>query len=590
MNKDRFEIAIKGYSERLSLCLDLHGYDPDVSTELIAAQNIITILDRKKESVDMQRMFPPEKDIDHVVELYGDMVPTWEDVAAHDNDTFSMTIAAAKGSPIYNRAENDRLRAAEEKSNEDSLIDIFTNAEQTEAGNADLFTSQHVGEYLYNKSLGWLVWNGKKWAEGDGVDAYVKSEASAFTRDMYNAASSRQAWELENTGEVSKSSKARMQHAIRSRSKKGIDAIVGLNENNLYRAANTFDADPNVLNTPAGIVDLCTGDVRPHDREAYCTKITKATPSDKGRAKWGDFVNLICCDDPEMVCYLQEVIGSTLFGRVVTEGLYIAVGDGFNGKSTFFNALRAVLGDYAGTLDSDVLTSTNQSKDAKLSTVRGKRLMICGELQEGAALSENFVKKITSTDNIQIKALYKNPEEITPTHSIMLHTNNLPRINTTDMGTWRRIHLIPFNAKMPQGRATIRDYADRLVADCGGAILQWAIEGAISASQQGFNIDEPAAVSELLDRYRAGQDQVNNFVTEMCVTDPTQEEGAKTLYEAYRAYCMTIGETAKTAAIFKSDMRRLGYRHYVSNTGNKWLGIRLNPAKIAIDSEIAENP
>lgn len=479
----------------------------------------------------------------------------------------------------------EALRTAEEKSNEDSPIDIFANAEQTEAGNADLFAAEHQGEYLYNNSLGWLVWNGKKWAEGDGMDAFVKSEASTFTKMMYNAASDRQGWELDTTGEVSKASKARMQHAIRSRSNKGIDAIVSLNKANLYRPASLFDADPNTLNTPAGIIDLRTGDVSPHDREAYCTKITKAAPSNEGMKEWFDFVKLVCCDDEDMMCYLQEVIGSTLFGRVVTEGLYITIGDGFNGKSTFFNAIRAALGDYAGTLDSDVLTSTNTSKDAKVATVRGKRLMICGELREGASLSENFVKQITSTDNIQINRKYKDPEEIKPTHSICLHTNNLPRVNTTDQGTWRRIHLIPFNAKMPSGSKTIRDYADRLAERCGGAILQWAIDGAISAYGQGFNIDEPAAVTELLERYRAAQDQVNNFIIERCCREPLAEEKAGKLYDAYRAWCMTIGEAAKPSATFKGEMKRLGFREKSTNTGNVWMNIMLNPAKVIIDRD-----
>lgn len=477
----------------------------------------------------------------------------------------------------------EALRAAEGKSNEDSPVDVFENAEQTEAGNAELFAAEHQGEYLYNNALGWLVWNGQKWSEGDGVDAFVKSEAIDFTRRMYYAASTRQTWELDQTGEVSKASKARMTHAIRSRSNKGVDAIVALNKAGLYKPASFFDADPNTLNTPAGIIDLRTGKVSPHDREAYCTKITKAAPSDEGKKEWTDFVNLVCCDDPDMVCYLQEVIGSTLFGRVVTEGLYIAIGNGFNGKSTFFNAVRAVLGDYAGTLDSDVLTNTGASKDAKVATVRGKRLMVCGELREGATLSENFVKQITSTDNIQINRKYKDPEEIRPTHSICLHTNNLPGVNTTDEGTWRRIHLIPFNAEMPRGSKTIKDYADQLAARCGGYILQWAIDGAISAAAQGFNIDEPAAVTDLLQRYRAGQDQVQNFLNEMCVRDPLAEEKAGKLYDAYRAWCMSIGEAARTNSVFGQEMNRLGFRLRRSNTGNYWMHVSLNPAKVQVE-------
>ena len=546
--------------------------------------NVDALQERDAIDIILSHYITHTHDVDLIDDRFGDMVSTWE-TACKDE---AALLAAVEGAPVFNRLINEPLKPSEEKINEDSPVDDIFNVEQTEAGNADLFSDEHTGEYLYNDSLGWLIWIGQKWADGDGMDALVKDKAAIFTREMLVEVTRRQMEAASATGEVPDALAKLLRHATRSRTDKSINAIVSLTKARLYKTAKTFDADPNIINTPAGIVDLRTGDIKPHDREAYCTKITKAAPSDEGREEWASFVNLVCCNDPDMVCYLQEAIGGTLFGRVVTEGLYIAVGDGFNGKSTFFNAIRIVLGDYAGTLDSDVLTSSKESKDPKLSRVRGKRLMICGELQEGVALSESFVKKITSTDNIQIKALYKNPEEIKPTHSICLHTNHLPRINSTDDGTWRRVHVLPFSAKMPTGKKTIRDYGEQLAARCGGAILQWAIDGAVSAYAQGFNINEPAAVTELLERYRSGQDQVQNFLNEYCITDPTAEESAGKLYTAYMAYCMQIGERAKRKDMFNADMKRLGYRQRVtggSHHANKWQGLILNPAKAILDGD-----
>ena len=472
----------------------------------------------------------------------------------------------------------EAVRAAEENSNEDSPVALF-NAEFTEAGNADRFGLEHAGEYLYNNSLGWLVWNGQKWAEGDGMNEYVRDQANDFTRLMLSDALRLAAGNVDSTGRVPRDIDELMKHARRSRNRKSIDAIVSLTQAHLYKPASVFDADPNILNTPAGIVDLRTGDTKPHDREAYCTKITKAAPSEKGMEEWVRFVKLICCDDPDLVCYLQEVTGAALFGRVVTEGLYIAVGDGFNGKSTFYNAVRLTLGDYADTLDSGVLTDDRNNKDAKLATVRGKRLMVCGEIREGAAMSESFIKQITSTDHIQIKMLYKNPEEIRPTHTICLHTNHLPKIRSMDNGIWRRVHPIPFNATMPKGRDTIKNYAEQLAARCGGAILQWAIDGAIYCAANSFNIEEPAAVAELRERYKAGQDRVRSFLAEYCIEDATTQEGAGRLYQAYKAYCLTIDEKAKHIEDFKADMRRLGYRWTKDASGAHWQGLCLDPSR-----------
>lgn len=452
--------------------------------------------------------------------------------------------------------------------------------EYTEAGNADRFILENKGHLLYNKALGWLAWNGQKWAEGDGLDAFVKNEVNDFTRKMLIDAT-RQAYEAAAiTGEVPESVNRAIKNATSCRKDAPMNSILSLTKAALYKRAKEFDTDPDILNTPGGIVNLRTGDITPHDKEAYCTKITKYAPSDEGRQEWGQFVNMVCCDDPDMASYLQQVIGCSLFGSVLTEGLYIASGSGWNGKSTFFNAIRTVLGDYAGTIDSAILTTSAQGKDAKAATLRGKRLIVCGELQEGATLSESTVKQITSTDNIQINKKFKDPEEITPSHSICLHTNNLPKITATDQGTWRRIHLMPFNATMPKGSKNKVNYADQLAARCGGAILQWAIEGALYCAANGFQIEEPAAVQDQLKRYRAGQNQVENFLTELCIVDPNSEVGAGELYTMYKAYCMQTGERAKRAEAFNTDMERLGFhKRAASGHTNKWQGLMINPSK-----------
>ena len=48
-------------------------------------------------------------------------------------------------------------------------------------------------------------------------------------------------------------------------------------------------------------------------------------------------------------------------GKVYEERLFIALGSGGNGKSTFFNALQEVLGDYACTIRSELLVASNDS-------------------------------------------------------------------------------------------------------------------------------------------------------------------------------------------------------------------------------------
>ena len=128
------------------------------------------------------------------------------------------------------------------------------------------------------------------------------------------------------------------------------------------------------------------------------------------------------------------------------EGIVIACGGGRNGKSTTFNAIGDVLGDYSGTIDIKTLTTDRANKGASLATLRGKRLVITGELEGHQRLSVATLKQVASTDKLTIEEKYKQPEDVKQTHTLLLFTNHLPRVGSTDDDTWRRLIAVPFNA------------------------------------------------------------------------------------------------------------------------------------------------
>ena len=142
----------------------------------------------------------------------------------------------------------------------------------------------------------------------------------------------------------------------------------------MVRPGNSMDADPLELNTQAGIINLVTGAFRPNQQEAYCTKVTAFSRNDKGKDIWDSFLDTITCENSSLKGFLQMVVGMSLFGKVYQEGVTFAVGTGKNGKSTFFNTVAAVMGDYAGYIDIDVITTKNSNDKAALATLRGKRL------------------------------------------------------------------------------------------------------------------------------------------------------------------------------------------------------------------------
>ena len=137
------------------------------------------------------------------------------------------------------------------------------------------------------------------------------------------------------------------------------------------------------------------------------------------------------------------VAGMALIGAVYQEGILIAYGGGRNGKSTFFNSLGEVLGDYSGSMDIRTLTTEKANRGA---TLRGKRLVITGELEEHRRLSVSVLKQLGSTDKLNIEEKYRQPESVRQSHTLVLLTNHWPRVGSTDNGTWRRLTVVPFQA------------------------------------------------------------------------------------------------------------------------------------------------
>ena len=462
----------------------------------------------------------------------------------------------------------------------------------SDSGNAETFRVVNEGRLLFTDALGWLVWNGQRWERNDHQALTLATELSsamlADAQKEYRAALVGLAEakadevgpkELEQATSRAASAKAYLTHAKQTRSAGRLKSMLELAKPTFVVKADTLDANPADLNTPAGIVDLTTGKLRPHDRAAQCSQITTAYPGEQGAQMWADFLDTITQEDGGLRGFLQLVAGMALYGKVYHEGLILAYGAGRNGKSTFFNVLAAVLGDYAGTIDIDTFTTDRQNRGASLATLRGKRLVIAGELEEGKRLSVATVKKVCSTDRITIEEKYKQPETIIPSHSLCLFTNHLPRVGSTDPGTWRRLIVVPFRATIPT-QETRSNYGDTLVQQAGPSILAWAIEGAVNFARNGYQLQTPDVVEEVTESYRGQEDWLSNFITECCTMGADRRTGAAELYQEYRAWAQRSGDYVRRLPDFNTAMEAAGFHKIAPGNRKTWVGLSLSTTPI----------
>ena len=467
-------------------------------------------------------------------------------------------------------------------------------ADYSDAANADVFAAVHANDLIYTDALGWLWWNGKRWERDDHKatawalelsekmlqEAKEENRAALLqvadaTAKHAETGSEEDADALEKAKADATRAKAYLTHAKNSRNAVRIKNMLELSKPGLVIKADKLDANPFDLNTPAGIVDLTSGRLRPHERAAYCSQITQTGPDNRGMEMWSDFLDTITCGDGSIRGFLQLVAGMSLIGAVYQEGIIIAYGGGRNGKSTYFNALGAVLGDYTGSIDIKVITTDRANKGASLATLRGRRLVITGELEEHQRLSVATLKQLASTDRLVIEEKFKQPETVKQTHTLVLFTNHLPRVGSTDNGTWRRLIVVPFNATIPAGTG-IQNYADVLAKEAGGAILTWAIEGAVNFVRNGFRLDIPEVVEEATEAYRARENWLDSFINERCIREPNARVGAADLYREYREWAESTGDYVRRLNDFTATMEAAGY-HKITPKGKKvWEGLRLD--------------
>lgn len=364
---------------------------------------------------------------------------------------------------------------------------------------------------------------------------------------------------------------------MKHRDFRSIQSTVNAARTMTYIQVTDIDKDGFILNTPGLTIDLRKPISEGHTPrpEDLIMKQTAVAPGDKGEQLWQDALELFFCGDTELIEYVQRIVGMAVIGEVFMESLIIAYGDGRNGKSTFWNTLSAVLGSYSGAISAEALTfGCRHNARPEMAELKGKRLVIAAELEDGMRLNTAMVKKLCSTDEIPAERKYKDPFKFHPSHTLVLYTNHLPRVGVSDAGTWRRLIVIPFDAKI-EGNSDIKNYSRYLVEEAGPAVMKWIIEGAKKAIADDFHFKMPKVVSDAIAKYRSDNDWLGEFLDECCETGPSFNQASGELYQEYRNYCQARGEFARSTTDFYAALEAAGFEKKRSKSVRCIVGLRL---------------
>lgn len=472
--------------------------------------------------------------------------------------------------------------------------------EYSDIGQAEVLVREYQDKLRYSPSTKYLVYSNGCWEESDlkaqGLSQELTTrqieEADILLKEAWNemkengasnlleSLTPKKALSMFNKNQANSYRKYKLaedykKYAVKRGDSRSIHATTKEAMPMLEIKQEELDQDEFLLNTPSFTIDLKTGKKMDHDPLQFITKQATVDPSNKGRALWEEALDTFFCGDEELIEYVQKVAGIASIGKVYVEALIIAYGDGRNGKSTFWNAIARVLGTYSGAISADILTvGCKRNAKPELAEARGKRLLIAAELEEGMRLSTSNVKQLSSTDEIHAEKKYKAPFKFTPSHTLVLYTNHLPKVGAMDEGTWRRLIVIPFEAKI-EGTSDIKNYGDHLFHNAGGAILQWLIDGAKKAIKDEYKFTLPSQVVEAIKKYKADNDWISRFFEACCETDDSFSAKSGEFYSEYRAFCMRTGEYTRSTTDFYNALEAEGFKRNRTNKGRFILGIRL---------------
>lgn len=403
-------------------------------------------------------------------------------------------------------------------------------AEVSEDAIALAFTEAYRETLRFDHDVGrWFRWDGVSWKR-DGTDLAMHYTRQ-FARDLSEA--KRALCKASVASGAERFARADRAHAVTN---------------------EIWDADPFLLGTPGGTVDLRTGEMSDAIPDQYISKQTAITPEHGPPILWLKFLREAMDGDEAMVTFLQQWCGYCLTGDTREHALAFAYGDGGNGKGVFMNTLIGIMGDYAVTAGMETFTASKHDRHStELAMLRGARLVTASETEEGRAWAESKIKAITGGDPITARFMRQDNFTFIPQFKLTIAGNHAPTLRNVDDAMRRRFNIIPFTTK-PQ--KPDRELQIKLQAEWG-QILAWAIRGCRDWMTNGLT--RPSAVLAATKEYFADQDLAGQWFEERCVLTPGRFDTCAKFYADWVTFAKEHGEEPGSNKSFGQMMRRRGF-------------------------------
>ncbi|MCM1316009.1 MAG: phage/plasmid primase, P4 family [Alistipes senegalensis] len=367
-------------------------------------------------------------------------------------------------------------------------------------------------------------------------------------------------------------------HMKKSRSNNSKRAMVKEMEHLVAVSPNELDADKFLVNVKNGVLNLNDFSVASHKPDFLMTRMlgTSMPKSPKRPEKWLSFLDQIFSGDKELIRYIQKALGYSLSGDTSEQCAFFLYGTGRNGKSTFLEVVRKIMGDYATNIqpESIMVKASTNTANSDIARLKGARLVTSVEPNEGMRLNEGLLKQLTGDDMITARKLYGDEFEFRPEFKLWMATNHKPTIRGTDLGIWRRIHIIPFCVTIPE-EVVDKNLSQKLMRELPD-ILAWIVDGYKLWKMEGLR--KPKVIEDAVEEYRNEMDVISAFLASDYVVQGGEVK-AQALYAVYCQWCSESNEYKMSSTKFGREIAKR-YNKVRKNSGFFYDGISIDNISI----------
>jgi P4 family phage/plasmid primase-like protien len=426
------------------------------------------------------------------------------------------------------------------------------------------------GKFVWVSGLGWMRWGGKRWIVCPDPD--VVEAVRSWVRRMLSVIVVRK---RRGPGDPYYDGWAKMLGKIK------VNNVLAFCMGMVSRGAGELDANPDLLNTPDGIVDLRDGTVREPDPGEMMTKITSGSyrPGYK-HPDWELALGAVAVDDGETLEWFQTRVGQGITGHRSPDGVNVVLqGGGQNGKGVLVSdGLVPALGDYAELASHKLILGSESEHSEEMASLQGKRFLVAEELTEGKALNVAAIKRISDVGTITARHVYQRNMTFRATHTLFATTNYIPVVNETDWGTWRRLVMLclPYTY-VESAKAQVKDtdrvgdsrLKARIEAGADGqhdAAVTWAVDGARRWYRRGAEALAPSAwVVAKTEAWRGSADRISSFWADVLWVETDKCILGDELFEAFNEWLAGNGHKPWGREMFESrfESHQVTLRHGV---------------------------